>query len=53
MCVQEKQEKLCQLDHIKGDTSKLQYLDKQLVSLSLSLLNLWFMCFVYDKFLDF
>ncbi|GFZ18589.1 K-box region and MADS-box transcription factor family protein [Actinidia rufa] len=25
----EKQEKLYQLDHIKGDTSKLQYLDKQ------------------------
>ncbi|XP_057481945.1 agamous-like MADS-box protein AGL66 [Actinidia eriantha] len=30
--VQEKQEKLYQLDHIKGDTSKLQYLDKQFLT---------------------
>ncbi|KAI8028787.1 Agamous-like MADS-box protein AGL66 [Camellia lanceoleosa] len=34
--VQEKQEKIHQLDRIKGDTNKLQYLEKQLDSLSIS-----------------
>ncbi|XP_028058457.1 agamous-like MADS-box protein AGL66 isoform X2 [Camellia sinensis] len=35
--VQEKQEKIHQLDRIKGDTSKLQYLEKQVENLELQI----------------